>query len=198
MILSAKTGCNDDVFKDVAALYILPNSKVADVTYGSGIFWKQVDTTQFEFFPSDLKDGIDLRQLPYVDNFLDVLVMDPPYIYNPKATVKASLADCYNVNQAGLKNTKEVLELYYAGIVEAYRVLKPKGRLIVKCQDTVEASKQKLLHVNICIDAAALGFVPEDLFVLVQKTQPTIRWKVQKHARKNHSYFLVFTKHASA
>jgi hypothetical protein len=39
-----------------------------------------------------------------------------------------------------------------------------------------------------------LGFKKEDLFVLVQDHQPTMRHKPeqQKHARRNHSYFLVF------
>jgi hypothetical protein len=40
-----------------------------------------------------------------------------------------------------------------------------------------------------------MGFVAEDLFVVVRKNRPGVsRMITQVHARKNHSYFLVFWK----
>ena len=40
-----------------------------------------------------------------------------------------------------------------------------------------------------------LGFVAEDLFVVVRNNRPGVSRAVrQVHARKNHSYFLVFWK----
>jgi hypothetical protein len=42
---------------------------------------------------------------------------------------------------------------------------------------------------------ASLGLACDDLFVLVRRNSPGVsRIKVQVHARKNHSYFLVFRK----
>ncbi len=41
-----------------------------------------------------------------------------------------------------------------------------------------------------------LGFIAEDLFVVVRTNNPGVsRMVKQVHARKNHSYFLVFWKH---
>ena len=41
----------------------------------------------------------------------------------------------------------------------------------------------------------SLGFIVEDLFVLVRNNKPCVtRLLKQKHARKNHSYFLVLRK----
>ena len=40
-----------------------------------------------------------------------------------------------------------VTDLYYRAGAEAYRVLKEKGALIVKCQDEVSANRQRLTHV---------------------------------------------------
>jgi hypothetical protein len=40
-----------------------------------------------------------------------------------------------------------------------------------------------------------LGFYTKDLFVVVRLNQPGVsRLKKQVHARKNHSYFIVFVK----
>ena len=66
---------------------------------------------------------------------------------------------------------------------------------IVKCQDEVSANKQWLTHVEIINDCSEIGFYCKDLFVLMRTNKAGItRVKKQVHARKNHSYFLIFTK----
>lgn len=88
-----------------------------------------------------------------------------------------------------------MIELYVEGGREAWRVLKSKGTLIVKCQDEVSANKQNLTHVEIVNAYANIGFYCKDLFVVVRPNRPgASRILKQVHARKNHSYFLVFTK----
>jgi hypothetical protein len=77
-------------------------------------------------------------------------------------------------------------------------VLKRNGIFIVKCQDEVSANRQWLTHVEIINGYAALGFYARDLFVVVRPNQPGVsRLLKQVHARKNHSYFLVFQKATS-
>ena len=88
-----------------------------------------------------------------------------------------------------------VRDLYYYGAVEAWRVLRCGGTLIVKCQDEVSANKQWLTHVEIINDYEQMGFYTKDLFVVVRQNRAGMsRVRQQVHARKNHSYFLVFTK----
>lgn len=193
-VLTAQVGTNAELFADAARLYIKPGDTVADVTYGKGVFWQKVDTSEITLYATDLgRDGVDFRSLPYADASLDGLVLDPPYIYNPKDTVKTSISSPYAVNTTGLGLTtnEAVVDLYKAGIEEARRVLKPKGRLFVKCQDAIESGKPRWNHVTLYDYAVSLGYYGRDLFVLVQKTRPAIRWPVQKHARKNHSYLWV-------
>jgi hypothetical protein len=123
------------------------------------------------------------------------VVLDPPYIYNPKGTVKSSISDCYLINPTdGLKSNSDVLVFYVDAIREAHRVLVVGGILMVKCQDCIESGRQKWNHIEIKKEAETMGFLAEDLFVLIQPTQPTIRWARQKHARKNHSYLWIFRK----
>jgi len=85
--------------------------------------------------------------------------------------------------------------MYLLAGMEAYRVLAPKGMFIVKCQDEVSANKQRLTHVELITAFESLGFYTKDLFVLVRPNKPGMsRLIKQEHARKNHSYFLVFQK----
>ena len=66
---------------------------------------------------------------------------------------------------------------------------------VVKCQDEVSANKQRLTHVEIISAYESLGFYTKDLFVVMRTNKPGVsRLKTQVHARKNHSYFLVFQK----
>ena len=93
------------------------------------------------------------------------------------------------------KYHEAVTETYVRASIEAYRVLKDDGIFIVKCQDEVSANRQRLTHVEIITACEKLGFYVEDIFVVVRSNKPVIsRLKKQKHARKNHSYFLVMRK----
>ena len=88
-----------------------------------------------------------------------------------------------------------MLDLYFKSAHEAYRVLRGEGIYIVKCQDEVCANQQRLTHVEIINELSEIGFVVEDLFVVVRRNKPGVsRILKQLHARKNHSYFLVFRK----
>lgn len=186
-ILTATTGTNADLFPNILQMYVKEGSVVADVTYGKGVFWRNVDTSKYVLKASDLQDGIDFCKLPYESQSLDALILDPPYMHGG-ATIKESINDCYK-NQ----NTshESVVRLYAGGILEASRVLKKKGRIIVKTQDEIESGKQRHTHIEIINILEMFGFRVLDTFVLVQPTVPTMREKYQLSARKNHSYAIV-------
>ena len=97
--------------------------------------------------------------------------------------------------QTAAKYHEAVLELYRGAGKEAYRVLRDRGVLIVKCQDEVCSNRQRFTHVEIMAAYADMGFIAEDLFVAVRNNRPGISRTVRPvHARKNHSYFVVFWK----
>jgi hypothetical protein len=100
-----------------------------------------------------------------------------------------------NLATSDKKYHEAVLDLYFAGAREAWRVLRDGGIYIVKCQDEVCANQQRLTHVEIINELQQYGFITEDLFVLVRNGKPGVsRMLTQGHARKNHSYFIVFIK----
>src|SRR3989338_2979507 len=78
LIVSASQGVNADVFPDILSLYVPSRSRIADVTYGRGAFWKHVAPKKYHVIASDLTTGVDCRKLPYADVSLDCVVLDPP------------------------------------------------------------------------------------------------------------------------
>ena len=179
-----------------------PGSIVAEVTYGKGVFWRNVPTFRYHLLATDIQDGVDCRNLPYDDGEIDCVVLDPPYMHSPDGTAHLAQEpfERYYANngsggQTGSKYHEAVLGLYRDAGEEAYRVLRERGVFIVKCQDEVCANRQRFTHVEIMLAYEEIGFVAEDLFVVVRNNCPGVSRTVrQVHARKNHSYFLVFWK----
>lgn len=202
LVFSSHVGNNSEVFPQILDLYVSHGSTVADVTYGKGAFWSKVDRPDITLLASDLMDGIDCRSLPYEPESLDAVVLDPPYMHTPgrSAHVGHQNFESYYRNNAtqstsGAKYHEAVLDLYFEAAREATRVLKDGGVFIVKCQDEVCANRQRLTHVELINFIEPLGYQTEDLFVITRSVKPGVsRMFRQRHARKNHSYFLVFWK----
>ena len=208
--VSAHVAGNAEVFPQVLALHVPAGATVADVTYGQGVFWRDVPRGHYKLLASDIQTGTDCRALPYADASLDCVVLDPPYMEGlfRKATghlagggshgaFRARYSDGLATGEGGPKWHAAVLDLYFKAGREAHRVLKPNGVLVVKCQDEVSANRQRLTHVEIINEFEPAGFYTKDLFVVVRANAPGVsRLKKQVHARKNHSYFLVFVKTA--
>ena len=200
LIFSAYTEGNDRIFPRVLGLYLSPGSVVADVTYGKGVFWRHVPKDRYEVLATDILDGVDCRDLPYDDGEIDCVVLDPPYMHSPGGTTHGSqppFEEHYrnngSGNRTGSKYHEAVLDLYREAGEEAHRVLRDRGVLIVKCQDEVCSNRQRFTHVEIIQIYEGMGYVAEDLFVAGRNNRPGVSRSVrQVHARKNHSYFLVF------
>ncbi len=207
LIFSASVATNADVFEKVLTLHVPNGAKVADVTFGQGVFWRRIPKKAYKLVPSDLQTGVDCRALPHANDSFDCVVLDPPYMEGLFRRAKSHLAGAgshaafreYYSNgeqtDSGPKYHAAVLDLYFRAGREAYRVLKAEGVLIVKCQDEVSANTQRLTHIEIVNEYNRMGFYTKDLFVVVRPNRPAVtRTKGQVHARKNHSYFLVFVK----
>lgn len=209
VVLSSHTGTNAPLFKQILDLFVPPGSVVADVTWGKGAFWTDVPQGRYEVRGTDIQMGVDCRNLPYGDGEIDALVLDPPYmegLFRKDTTHMAgagshgAFRERYSDSQATAevegapKWHDAVLDLYFKAAIEAQRVLRNYGLFIVKCQDEVSANRQRLTHVEL-INEWEKDFYCKDLYVVTRPNKPGIvRVLKQEHARKNHSYFLVFVK----
>lgn len=202
LVTSVTVGSSADIFPGILKLYVPLGSRVADTTYGGGVFWRNVPPDAYRVYASDAAHGVDARRLPYESGYLDAVVFDPPWIADAETTYRSGDGtDAYETyyrntqrdDPEELNGAEAILDLYVSAAAEAARVLRPGGVYIVKCQDQVRANRQWLLHVELLVALAHLGFETEDLFVLVRPNQPGVsRIVTQVHARKAHSFFLVF------
>lgn len=206
--LSAHLADNAEVFPQLLSLHVERGSVVADLTYGRGVFWRNVPSDAYRLLKSDLKLGQTWTNLPYADASVDAVVFDPPYmegLYRRSAKSLAGSGTHSAFQQAysnsslqkpgGRKYHDAVLEAYLSVVPEVKRVLRKGGSFIVKCQDEVSANRQKLTHVELIWAFEHHGFYCKDLFVVVRRNAPVVsRLIKQEHARKNHSYFLVFVR----
>src|ERR1035441_3219657 len=203
LVLSAHIGGNAGVFPVILKLHVPEGATIADVTCGKGVFWRDVDAAKYVTLLTDIQSGTDCRHLPYKTASIDCVVLDPPYMegatrntaYSTGHRAFSSHYGLTEIRQSGDRYHGAILRLYLDACTEADRVLKPNGVLIVKCQDEVCANTQRFTHVEIIVAVSAMGYYAKDLFVVVRTNRPIVsRLKKQVHARKNHSYFLVFVK----
>ena len=172
-----------------------------DPTYSKGNFYKKgIVEPKYKFDILPQRDDViaaNAENLPLDDNSINTMIFDPPFL----ATKGKSLTDNSDNNiinkRFGVYPTEIELHTFYRNaLIEFYRILKPNGILIFKSQDKVSSSKQYMSHVFIINEAIKIGFYPKDLFVLLAKNRLVANWQLrnQKHARKFHSYFIVFQK----
>ena len=211
LVFTSYAGDNAEIFPKILHLHVPKGSVVADVTYGKGVFWKRIPDGDYTLKATDLKSsGTDCRHLPYENESVDAVVLDPPYMEGlfreDESLAGAGTHDAFREHYSnGARPAKlekkwhdAVLELYVQAAAEAIRVLKPRGIFIVKCQDEVSAGIQRLTHVEIIMNYLGMGLYCKDLFVVTRLNKPGVTRQIkQLHARKNHSYFLVFQKGAT-
>lgn len=191
MVIKSVSDNQDEILKSIQILHC-PNGFECDLTYGNGSFWKNLSEPKFIFDIQPLFEKVTKTSsdnIPLQDNELNNVVFDPPfltYIKNGRehnSVMSKRFGGYYTYNE---------LEVHYLNtLTETYRVLKPKGILVFKCQDIVHNHKLHATHSNIIKWSESI-FRLKDLFILAKTHRmPSPQKGKQKHARIFHSYFLV-------
>ena len=178
---------------------------IMDVTYGKGNFYKYKGKQivpepdiKLDLIPkfADVI-GADSSNLPIKDNSVGTIIFDPPFLAtSPRDGNLGGEESNVIISSFGyLSSMKRLWSFYADSMREFYRVLTDKGYLVFKCQDSISSGTQFLSHVEIINKAVGIGFYPKDLFIVLAKSRIISRiHQNQKHARKFHSYFLLFQK----
>jgi len=130
LVLRAYDDGNENVFPRVLDLYVKEGSTIADVIFGKGVFWRHISKEKYNLIATGIQGGVDCRNLPYDDESLDCVVLDPPYMHSPGGTAhtvhKPFENHCGNNasgNRTGGKYHEAVLEFYVEAAKEVHRIL---------------------------------------------------------------------------
>lgn len=195
-------GCDQGkIIRNILKLHV-PEGKIdCDPTFSTGAFYNGtgIAAPQYRFDISPQRsDAVqaDARHLPLADSSISCMMLDPPFLATKGKSLNGTDGNIINRRFGVYPDEKSLHRCYSDMLLDAYRVLKPDGILIFKCQDKVSSGRQYMSHVFIINEAVRIGFYPKDLFILLAKSRLVADWQRQnqKHSRKYHSYFIVLQK----
>lgn len=186
-----------DLLKALIDLHLGGKDIELDPMYFKGAFYK--DGVNRPKHTSDLQprelfvEQADARNLSYEASTFNNMILDPLFLFGVHGKVK----EYYTSSTMGVyKDFAELAGSYKQFLVEACRILKPRGVLIFKCQDYTD-SKTTMTHALVYNWATELGFYAKDLAILVKPNKVYNGNTTQRHLRKIHTYFWVFINRAN-
>jgi len=190
----------DEIIRWIMNLHC-PDGFELDPTYSIGNFYKKIPQPKLKYDiapqSSDVKQA-DCTDLPLDNNSIQSIMFDPPFIAGiPTETAKKGIISSRFGSYKSIPRKDGLWEMYLKAMAEFSRILKDNGVLVVKCQDTISDGNQFLSHIELINYGCLLGLYPKDLFVLLAENRVIKKYPQQKHARKFHSYFIVFIKQKS-
>jgi len=202
MIIKSISYDQTEIIKNIIELHIEKGVIDCDPTYSTGVFYKKsgIEPPEYKFdlYPQSEKIvKSNSINLPLGDESLDSIMFDPPFVVSKGPSLKNPKKGSNIISSrfSSYESIPLLWDYYTKSLNEFYRILKPNGVLIFKCQDTVSGGKNYFSHNYVMNKALEIGYYPKDLFILMAKSRMISgNMKNQQHARKFHSYFWVFQK----
>ncbi len=199
-LASVWEGTDADLLEKMLSFY--PHNEpilILDATVNAGRFWEG-STRPVVGLDIDIQHRPDVNadntRSPFPDGCFDIVVYDPPHIPNQGKDRSKDFNTRFGLTlKSSAENGYNFSHLYPPFVREAYRILQPDGVLFCKIADYVHGHRFQWAHIELFNAATAAGFCPCDCIVKIRQG-PIIspRWKTAHHARRHHSYWLIFRK----
>lgn len=135
-----------EIIRNILKLHV-PEGKIdCDATFSTGAFYNGTDIAlpQYRFDISPLRSDVvqaDARHLPLADGSISCMMLDPPFLATKGKSLNGTDGNIINRRFGVYPDEKSLHQCYSDMLIEAYRVLKPDGILIFKCQDKVSSGQ---------------------------------------------------------
>ncbi len=173
--------------------------RILDATVNQGRFWVggSRPVVGMDINPRYKPDVVgDNRAMPFAADEFDVVVYDPPHVPNQGRDRVKDFTTRFGLGEKSpAENGYNFSHLYPPFMAEAFRVLRREGVLFCKIADYVHNHRYQWAHVELIKAAVAAGFLACDCIIKARKG-PIVdpKWKTAHHARRRHSYWLIFRK----
>ena len=161
------------------------------------MFYKELlSKPKYRFDINAIEKGYDAQQgdamdLPIDSESISCMILDPPFMFGTHGQTKNNPI---NKRYTMFESFKDLQDCYIGILKESYRVLKKNGTLIFKCQDYTD-NRTTMTHCLVWLWAIQIGFYAKDLAILnIPKDKIYNGSLRQRHLRKTHCYFWVFSK----
>ena len=192
-----------DILLDIRELYLDDEPFDVDPCYSSGKMYGDTlrPAIKLDKNPPEpvglinqdivIQNDIVLDGLPMNNESINSIVFDPPFMFGKHGKTDENIM----TKRFSMFDSWEDLEkMYKKSLCEFHRVLRPGGIVAFKCQDYTD-SKTTMTHCLVYNWAVEIGFVAEDIFIMVFPGGRIYNSDlIQRHARKQHSYWFVFKK----
>ena len=182
----------DEILGWIMAMYNNRQPFDCDLTASLCVFWRRLPLPAhlYDISPqmAEVRPLAEADRLP--DCSFDSVIYDLPFIISPPKTDN-TIKDRFTY----FKSEDEARSVNIAMLNRAFRLLRTGGILVVKTMDCVVRNRQCWISDFVVQEAAKIGLVMADKFILLSHYRLLSRTKQQHIARKYHSYFFVFRKH---
>lgn len=189
-IISSVSYNQEEILFNILRLYVKEKNYDCDLTYSKGNFYNNIPQPRLKYdkYPQS-PDVMHLNEAYKIeDNSLHSVIVDLPFVVKNYNSMMADRFNCFD-------NIKELYSTYEHMLQFTVTKLDKGGFLVIKTMDLNYGGVQHWICNFVQNKALEIGFKMVDIFILLAKTKVlTTANPTQCHARKFHSYFLVFQK----
>jgi len=202
ILTSVMEGIDADIFAQILRFYLEGGARVLDATCGTRIFWRKIQTGEYEVTFNDVREELnpdsnwDITDESLIFPYkFDAIIFDPPHLdYSKSSMFYKKYGSTRNLGKV-----KTLSEMFEKVPKIFSQLLTDNGLVIAKLFDDRKSGNLRMRHVEFYIKMMEY-FDLVDFIVKSSRKQKKAQknWrggrKRQTHSLVIHSYYMIFRK----